>query len=362
MISWRFYAAGAGGGAMAAILDFFRDWNNGTVARVASVLGQHLFGGINLLLSSGFWAIILIVMVSLFVCWIYEVTSRLDGFLRGCSVVAAFSIGAPSPIINQQLSPATNPSALLVPGNAQVAALGGIISAATAQETSQSNAATGQTYVRLVNLRDVSPIPESTVTILTESFERVSLYTVAGNIIKIAQLYGAYFVEVQTPGFATIEFPLKINDPVSAIKVSAPESSVPTVLQRLLTPVRVTAAVDNAETYKQLGRQQRLAGNWDAAIRDYQKSLEFDPSDALTHDYLGYAYFRQARYSDATKEFNAAQKLKPDYKWSLVNLIKVDCAQGNYEEARKSLQILRAQTNIWRSDVEFARICKPILN
>jgi hypothetical protein len=80
-----------------------KDPNQGTIARVGSMLKEHLLGGLNIFVSPDFWAIVLIIGVSLFVCWVFEVTSKMDGFLRGCTILAAFSIGAPSPIINKQV-------------------------------------------------------------------------------------------------------------------------------------------------------------------------------------------------------------------------------------------------------------------
>jgi hypothetical protein len=361
MNAWRFYLAGAGGGALTAILDFSKDWNNGTVARMASVLGQHLLSGVNLYLSASFWAIILIVTVSLFICWVFQVTSQIEGFLRGCAVVTAFALGSPNPIINFQPSTLPNPpNQALSVGSTQQAVFPVIVSSALAQNHSTGNV--GEAFIRLEHLRELKPVPESTVTVRDDdSLRIVSLFKIKGDTIRIAQPYGNYLVEVATPGFSVIDFELTINQPISGSRVSSQQSAVPIFIQKLVSATKVDAAVDEAEKHKQLGRQQRFSGNWDAAITEYETSLKLDPNDAMTHDYLGYAYFRQGKLDDAVKEFDAAIKLNPDYPWSYINLIKVDCAQQKYDEARRQLKSLRGRTDVWETDVEFERICKPIL-
>jgi hypothetical protein len=361
MKKWQFYLAGGGAGALTSLLDFFKDWDNGTVARVASALGQHLFGGTNLYLTPTFWAIVLIFVVSVFVCWVFEVRSRFDGFLRGCTVLAAFSIGAPNPVINQQFIPSRNPNLSLASAT-QLAEPPAMISSAIAQNSLPLSTPTGEAYVRLGHLQGKTSVPESTVTIRDDSSRRIEIFKTTDDTIKVVQPYGNYLIEVQTPGFADIDFELTVDQPVSGNRVTAQRSSVPLAIQRLVTAARVEATVDEAEKHKQLGRQQRFAGNWDAAIAEYQKSLQINFDDALTHDYLGYAYFRQGEYQEAAKEFNLAIERKPDYEWAYVNLIKVDCAQEKYEVARQKLAVLRARTEIWKADVELGQICRSIMN
>lgn len=362
MNKWPFYLAGAGGGALTATLDFFKDWHTGTVARVSSVLGEHLLSGATLFnLRAPFWTIILIVATSLFVCWVFEVTSRLDGFLRGCTVVAAFSIGAPNPIIDEQHIPAGNPKNAHLVGPTQLSVFQTIVPSASAQNRSPPISDVGEAYVRLEHLREVTPIPQSTITIRDDSSRIISLFKINTDTIRIIQPYGNYLVEVETPGFRTVDFELTISQPVSGSRISAGQSSIPVSIQKMVSATKVTAAVDEAEKYKQIGRQERFAGNWDAAISNYEKSLEINQNDAITHDYLGYAYFRQGKFDEAVKQFQLAIEHDRNYVWSYVNLIKVDCAQQRYDEARQKLKSLQIRTDVWKSDVELGVICKPIL-
>ena len=93
----------------------------------------------------------------------------------------------------------------------------------------------------------------------------------------------------------------------------------------------------------------------------YAQSLALEPNDGLTHDYLGYALFRLGRYAEAVQEFQTAIVQRPDYKWPPINLIKVDCIQQKFAEARQKLDVVRGTTALWKSDEEFMRLCAPIL-
>jgi hypothetical protein len=359
-----FYLAGAGAGALTGILDLFKDHNNGTVARVGRGLREHLFGGADLLLAPTFWAIVLIVVVSLFLCWVFEVTSRLDGFLRGCTILAAFSIGAPEPLINKHdIARTATPAAAPTDGRGGNSSWG--VSSAFAQAARgqpKADARTGEVYVTLRHLTGRSPI-RSTISVQDFSSRKlVELFQIEGDKIEITQPYGQYLVEVQTPGFATTAFSLTINEPVLAYKANVSASSVPLAVQKLITPSRIDLTVDDAEKYKQLGRKRRMVGDFDGAIANYKLALEADPSDPVIYDYLGYALFRQGKYADAARALSIAIARKPEYKWSFVNMIKVNCAERKLDKARRRFTELRAQTDIWKSDGELQRVCGAIVN
>jgi len=348
-----FYLAGAGGGALSSLLDLFQHPNQGTISRVGAMLREQFFGEANVLFSPAFWGIILIILVSIFVCWIYETTSRTDGFMRGCTVLAAFSIGAPGPIINQQvgdLEPASWVTEL------------GFISSAYAQAALPSPA-TGEAFVVLDHLKDLKPRPDSTVTMRNSaSGSALAIFTVTDNTIRVAQPYGSYTIEVNTPGFQNIKFDLVLNEPLTAYSVDARPSGVPLALQKLLAPDSVVLKANNAEKYKQEGRKRALLKDFLGAANEYQMSLSLEPHDGITHDYLGYAFFRLGKYTEAAREFEKAIEERPDYKWPPINLIKVDCAQGKFDEARQKFNFVRTVTGLWKSDVEFTNLCAPLLD
>lgn len=357
-----FYVAGAGGGAITSVIELCKDTNNATVVRLGGVLGKFFLTGGNVYLSPTSWAIIMIILVSVFMCWIYQVTSPIDGFTRGCAVLAAFSIAAPNPPLQNQVTPAANPNISSLYGPSHVAEFPTFVSSALAQSSAQNTAPMGEAYIRLTHLQAVTPMPESTVTIRDDSSQRIAIFKITDNTIRITQPYGDYLISVQTPGYSDIDFELRIDQSVSANKVSAPQSSVPLVIQKLVTATRVALVADDAERYKQLGRQQRFAGNWGAAIADYQKSLQLDPNDVLTHDYLGYVLYREGKYDEAINEFNYVVEHKPDYVWSPINLIKVDCAQQKFDTARQQLDKLKIRTDAWKSDSELSRVCQQIMS
>ena len=61
-----FYVAGAGGGAITSVIELCKDTNNATVVRLGGVLGKFFLTGGNVYLSPTSWAIIMIILVSVF--------------------------------------------------------------------------------------------------------------------------------------------------------------------------------------------------------------------------------------------------------------------------------------------------------
>ena len=50
----------------------------------------------------------------------------------------------------------------------------------------------------------------------------------------------------------------------------------------------------------------------DAAVPELEKAISLNPSDAIAHTWLGYAYSAQLRYEPALKELGIAQELDPN--------------------------------------------------
>jgi hypothetical protein len=285
----------------------------------------------------------------------------LDGFLRGCTILAAFSIGAPNPIINKQLGDFASDFVSV----RHTVSLPFVVSTATAQSLSpdQPSIHTGEVYIVLDHLRKLIPRPDSTITIRNGvSYSPIAIFRIVDNTAKILQTYGQYVVEVQTPGFANITFDLTIDKPLTAYDVSAQPSSVPLALQRLLATTKVELTLNDSEKHKQLGVKRRLVDDFEGALSNYQQSIALDTDDGITHDYLGYSYFRLGRYAEAAREFQIAIVQRPDYKWAPINLVKVDCKQQKYAEAREKFEAVRTVTTLWKSDEEFMRICVSIVN
>jgi hypothetical protein len=365
---WEIYIAGAGAGALTSLLDFLKDVNNGTIARIGTVLDKHLFPDLELFLGANFWAIVLVVVVTLFVCWIYEAQTKLDGFLRGCTILAAFSIGAPGPIIEKQLEslPAGTSNMLLEQPGVQNFA--GVISPARAfardaHAATTSGAPVGEAYIVLTHLSGQSPPPRSTVEVKGSGRQRVALFQVKGDNFFIRQPYGSYLVTVTTPGFTAFRFKVKINRPLWAYTVDTKKSSVPIAFQKLTTPSTVKARSNEAEAYKQIGRQRALKKDFEGALINYKRSLEEGPDDPQTLNFKGYALYRLSRFDKAEQVLRQGLERAPDDRLLLLNLAKAQCGRGHFDAAKLTLNesALTQHKNMLRNESELLRVCGPIV-
>ncbi len=276
MSKWQYYVAGAGAAALTSLFDFIKDQNNGTVARVGSVI-KKLAPQSDLIMSTDFWAIVIVILVGLFLCWIYQVSSKVDAFVRGCGVLVAFSLGAPSPILNPQHTDSLSGySSSLAPRSS-------ISLSAFAQSELPPAKQIGSAYIVLVHIRDISPIPESIVTVEDyASRERIAIFSTQVSRIEITQPYGSYFVKLDTPGFASAYFELQINSEISAYDVTVSTNRVPVTLQKLLPPAKVDLTEDDAEKYKQLGKRQVIAKDYIGALDNYRQALSLNDKDIET--------------------------------------------------------------------------------
>jgi tetratricopeptide (TPR) repeat protein len=74
--------------------------------------------------------------------------------------------------------------------------------------------------------------------------------------------------------------------------------------------------------------------NYDEAIKKYNKSLQMDPNNVLTHIALGATYnFPLQQYDKALAEFNRAVQISPDYEKGYETLGLLYFNQGMYKEA-----------------------------
>jgi hypothetical protein len=365
MSQWQFYVAGAGAGLLTSALDIVKNPTSGTVIRVGDSLQHGLLKDANVFLGPNFWAIVMLVAISAFVCWIFEVTSRLDGFLRGCTVLAAFSIGAPDPIINSQRdqtriesgsinTPATHSQfpILLTPAFAQLSS-----------DKNNPTTMVGNSFIILNHLKPLKNIPESIVTVQdATSFQRISIFKTSSYRFELTFPYGKYLTQVDTPGFSSIIFELTIDSPIAAYDVTAPTSSIPLAIQKLGQPKKVDLTEDEPEKFKQIGRKLAIAQDFASAIISYQKSLDIDATDSETRNFLAYAEYRAAKYSEAYAHLSKLLAEQPHNDISLINLLKVECVQGNYNDARRLFnEWLVQQKATWIEDGEFLRVCKQII-
>src|SRR5579863_8372332 len=67
----------------------------------------------------------------------------------------------------------------------------------------------------------------------------------------------------------------------------------------------------SAEDYRQRAVELSRTKAWDEAIANYQKALELEPNDSLTHYNLALAWKYKGAPQQAVEEFEAALRLKP---------------------------------------------------
>jgi Tfp pilus assembly protein PilF len=81
-----------------------------------------------------------------------------------------------------------------------------------------------------------------------------------------------------------------------------------------------------------------IRGDFDAAIREYQKVVELRPEVPEAYNNLGVAQKRKGELEKAADSFNQALKRRPDYSAALSNRGWVFAAQNQWSEARREFE------------------------
>jgi tetratricopeptide (TPR) repeat protein len=105
--------------------------------------------------------------------------------------------------------------------------------------------------------------------------------------------------------------------------------------------------------------------DYGTAVELYDQALRADPENAYLLNLKAYALFKLERLSQAISVQKQSIKVDPDYAWGYFDLARFQCAVGEFDAARKSIEValekrLELRGTIDR-DGEFQRLCRSIL-
>jgi protein O-mannosyl-transferase len=95
----------------------------------------------------------------------------------------------------------------------------------------------------------------------------------------------------------------------------------------------VRAYPRNAGAHNNLGGAFLAAGNWRAAIPEFEEALKLDPLMAGVHNNLGLGLGKEGREDEAAAQFEEAVRLAPTYQEARVNLAATLLQLGRFPEA-----------------------------
>ena len=76
---------------------------------------------------------------------------------------------------------------------------------------------------------------------------------------------------------------------------------------------------DDARARAHHGENHRLTGHFEAALDDFNRSLDLEPNNAWAIAHRGETYYLMKRYQEAFADFHRAIELQPDYTWAIAH-------------------------------------------
>ncbi|MEG4034499.1 tetratricopeptide repeat protein [Microcoleus sp. S36b_A4] len=76
---------------------------------------------------------------------------------------------------------------------------------------------------------------------------------------------------------------------------------------------------DDGKALAHRGETHRLTGNFEAALDDFNRSLDLEPNNAWAIAHRGETYYLMKRYQEAFADFHRAIELQPDYTWAIAH-------------------------------------------
>ena len=92
------------------------------------------------------------------------------------------------------------------------------------------------------------------------------------------------------------------------------------------------------EARKKLGEAYGNTGNIDLAMEEFAKITEIDPKYIHAYNYRGFLYNNQGRWEEAAKEFELALDIEPDNLYSINHIGLMYKMLGKFDEAKDTLQ------------------------
>jgi tetratricopeptide (TPR) repeat protein len=92
---------------------------------------------------------------------------------------------------------------------------------------------------------------------------------------------------------------------------------------------------ENPTALSNLADALAARNQYDAAIRQYRRAVDFEPEFAGTHDNLANALVKAGKFDEAVREYEEALRLDPNAEGVLLNLGLVEARRGNLSQAVK---------------------------
>jgi tetratricopeptide (TPR) repeat protein len=133
------------------------------------------------------------------------------------------------------------------------------------------------------------------------------------------------------------------------------------IAQNYLNLISVKERKIKGEEALNMGVAERHNLNFVEAIRKYDLSLEYMPTNAKTLELKGYAQFRLGRFDEAQSTLLLAKKTDPQRKFIYLNLLKVACASDSSETIVRTIDTsgldLATYKHWYDIDGEFRAVC-----
>ena len=114
------------------------------------------------------------------------------------------------------------------------------------------------------------------------------------------------------------------------------------------------------------GNELYYGEEYSKAIEAYDAALAISPKDSYIINVKGWALYVSRRYPESLEAFQRGVELRPEYAWGHFDLARAQCANGDFDDAEKSLRdaidIRPGLVATIRGDSDFKSVCSPIID